>query len=201
MIGAIKGTIKYKVDDHKIILMTKNDIGYEVFFGHQQHSVGDLIELFTTTIYKEVGQELYGHLSFLDKRIFEMLLKVKGVGPRMAYTLYQSLGVETLCDSIQQERVELLKKVPGVGPKTAQQIILDLKKSVGQLLKEGGAIPKKEVRDPNLSLLDEATQALEALGVPEKEALVNARLVLENTQISKTQDLVREVLKRQKQKH
>lgn len=132
MIGYITGKIIYS-DGKQAIVLTKSGIGHEVNLAKMVVE-GDEVELFISHIFRENDQELYAFINYSEKKIFETLLKVKGVGAKSAYSIIKHLGPAQTIRSIKLEDKTSLQSVPGIGPKAAAQIVLDLKGKVDQLV-------------------------------------------------------------------
>ncbi len=95
-----------------------------------QASPGRTVELFTHLHVRENELALYGFSSEEDLALFELLLGVSGVGPRVALNVLSGMPTDSLRLAIAQERVDLLSQVPGIGPKTAKKIVFHLKDKV-----------------------------------------------------------------------
>lgn len=162
MIASIQGKISATESDHVVIVV--NGIGYRVFVpepaGFDHH--GDIF-LHTTLIVREDSLTLYGFETIDEREIFDILLKVNGVGPRLALAILSTMTADNLRNAVLTERAELLTRVPGVGKKTAQKIVLELKDKL-----PGGldAIPITGFSDVNTEVMD----ALVALGYSIVEA-------------------------------
>ena len=131
MIGYISGTIIYS-DSQKSLILTNSGVGYEIH--HSTPMVPNKnVSFFISHIIREQSQDLYGFESVEDKKFFEMLLDVNGIGPKSAYALISHVGVQQIISAITLENVDILKSAPGVGKKSAEQIILSLKDKVSKL--------------------------------------------------------------------
>ncbi|MBZ0309991.1 MAG: Holliday junction branch migration protein RuvA, partial [Anaerolineae bacterium] len=89
------------------------------------------VDLFTTLIVREDALTLYGFPDAQEREIFEILLKVNGVGPRLAVAILNTLSIDQLRGAVSRETPEILTRVPGIGKKTAQKIVLELKDKIG----------------------------------------------------------------------
>jgi Holliday junction DNA helicase RuvA len=123
----------------------------------------DQIELFTYLAVREDALTLYGFGSETEREIFEALIKVNGVGPRLGIAILSTLTIEHLRDAVGRENAETLTRVPGIGKKTAQKIVLELKDKIGWRL---GMEAAPIVSDADADVLD----ALIALGYSVVEA-------------------------------
>ena len=124
MIGLLKGEVVFS-EGQKALILTPGGIGHEVFY-FSPLSCGEPITLHTTLIVRENEHSLYGFKTLGEKKLFELLISVKGVGPKSACALLFALGMETTLSAIRREDKKTLGKAPGIGPRSAAQIILDL---------------------------------------------------------------------------
>ncbi len=124
MIGYLIGKVVQSFEE-EIIMVTESGVGYQVFFS-KRVVCGDHIEVFIKHIKRENSEDLYGFLSFVEKRVFELLLGVKGIGPKSAFNLVNQVGIKRLVDYIVLHDKKALTSVAGVGPKAGAQILLDL---------------------------------------------------------------------------
>jgi Holliday junction DNA helicase RuvA len=117
--------------------------------------VGQPVDLVTYLVVRDDSLTLYGFASEEEKAVFDLLLDVSGIGPRLALSVLNTLSPEVLANAIQRDDPELISRVPGVGKKTAQKIVLELK---GRLLPE--TLP------PGLAMVSSVdTEVIEALTV------------------------------------
>jgi Holliday junction DNA helicase RuvA len=122
---------------------------------------GDEVRLSTYLFVRQDQLTLYGFATADELRLFETLITVTGVGPRLACAILSHLPPDRLHAAIEQESVDVLGTVPGVGKKTAARLILELR---GKVPAVGGAMPVATAQD------DEAIEALRALGYTVAEA-------------------------------
>src|SRR5574344_862987 len=128
MIGCLIGEV-FALEAPTVVLNV-NGLGYEVdtslstFCQLQQ---GQQVTLWTHLVVREDAQQLYGFLSQQDKTIFRTLLKVNGVGPKMALGILSTLSVDMLIHTVEHKDVNTLVKVPGVGIKTAERLMIELR--------------------------------------------------------------------------
>ena len=160
-------------------------------------------------MYKDPNQELFGFESLREKKLFELLNSVKGVGPKSAYSLIVSLGTETIIQSIQLENKKALSQAPGIGLKAAAQICLDLSKKIQNILmfsSTGQSVEREELNVDLLELplnesgekghlLTEALMACKELGFKEEHIIKKAKKILDDNNIQKSEQLVHLVLK------
>jgi Holliday junction DNA helicase RuvA len=89
--------------------------------------IGAEMLLFTSWVIKETSQNLYGFLEKKERDLFELLITVSGVGPKMALSLLGHLSVASFEEAIQNSQIQILSKVPGIGKKTAERLIVELR--------------------------------------------------------------------------
>ena len=162
MIASIQGRCTHIESDWLIIVV--NGLGYQVHIPNPtDYQKGDEVGLHTHLIVREDSLTLFGFPSISEREIFETLLKVNGVGPRMALAILSTMSVDSLRNAVFSERAELLTRVPGIGKKTAQKIVFDLKDK----LKDGlDTLPVTQMDDLNTEVID----VLVALGYSIVEA-------------------------------
>ena len=171
MYAYIRGILE-EVDNQRVVVEA-NGVGYLIFVPnsvlHRLPPTGERIRLFTHFHLREDTQELYGFLEQEEKRFFEKLITVSGVGPKAALGMLSAFSARQLATAIVTGDRKLLCTVPGIGKKTAERILLELKDKIDQdVLTAGGAAPTPTVRWNEERM--EALEALQALGYPAAEA-------------------------------
>jgi Holliday junction DNA helicase RuvA subunit len=127
MLAHIKGRVLYH-QDQKAVIQLDQGLGYEVHLGDRQMLFPQQeVELHLATIIREQEHTLYGFYTLEQKIAFNLMLQVKGVGPKTAFNILQAVALEDLSFAILQEQEKFFSSLPGVGSKTAKQIILDLR--------------------------------------------------------------------------
>lgn len=198
MIGYVSGTVIYS-DSQKSIVLTAQGVGYEVHTATPLVPNRD-IALFISHIIREDAQNLFGFETADDKKFFEMLLSVNGIGPKSAFALVSHLGMSQIITAITLENVDVLKSAPGVGKKSAEQIILSLKDKVsklevGMVTKEKpvktGSKPKEEKLDA--FLVKETLAACQGLGFRDQDVLPMIQKHMASVQ--KPEELLKLILK------
>lgn len=163
MITYLKGPIAHK--NPSFVVVEAGGIGYHVnisLFTYAKIEKLDTVKLLTHFHVKEDAQTLYGFADETERRLFQLLISVSGVGPATALVVLSSMNPEEVRANIIGENVAAIKQVKGIGPKTAQRIILDLK---DKLVKESGETPTMIAPQRN-TLREEALSALVNLGFP-----------------------------------
>lgn len=161
MISYLKGEITFKSPTY--ILVEAGGVGYHVnisLYTYAQVEKLERIKILTHLLVKEDSHTLYGFAEDAERRLFQMLLSVSGIGPSTAQLLLSSLNPDEVRSAIVGEDVSTFSKVRGIGPKTAKRIILDLKDKV---VKEGGELSPSFTPQDN-TMRQEALSALVALG-------------------------------------
>ncbi|MEW5792112.1 MAG: Holliday junction branch migration protein RuvA [Pseudomonadota bacterium] len=130
-------------------------------------AVGESCHLYTHLVVREDAQLLYGFASEAERDLFRTLLRVTGVGAKMALACLSALTAEQLCQAIHSENVARLATVPGIGRKTAQRMVLELRDKLGPIPLLPGAAPA--AAQPH-NARDEAIAALVALGYKPAQA-------------------------------
>ena len=193
MIGRLNGQIVDKHQPGKLVLDV-NGVGYDVetslntFF--QLEGSNNSIELHIHTVVREDALLLYGFLDKQERSLFRALIKVNGVGPKVAMAILSSISPNEFIQCIQQENSTLLTKLPGIGKKTAERLIIEMRDSIKQFAEgPSGAINKST---HVLRSQDEAISALEALGYKPQEALKTVNKIDDG--LKSCEQLIREAL-------
>ncbi|MEY4563454.1 MAG: hypothetical protein RLZZ618_2731, partial [Pseudomonadota bacterium] len=148
------------------LLLDVNGVGYEVDVPmssfYNLPGLGERVTLLTHFVVREDAQVLFGFLTAQERATFRLLIKISGVGPRMALSILSGLTVGELGQAIALQESSRLVKVPGIGKKTAERLLLELKGKLGPDL----ALPAAVGSDNQGDIL----QALVALGYSDREA-------------------------------
>jgi holliday junction DNA helicase RuvA len=203
MIGYISGTVVYS-DSLKSIVLTAQGVGYEIHTATPMVPNRDTA-LFISHIIREDSQSLFGFESADEKKFFEMLLDVNGIGPKSAFALVSHLGVQQIISAITFENVDILKSAPGVGKKSAEQIVLSLKDKVGKLeiglstkempVKPGVKTPAGDKNLLDAHLVKETLAACQGLGYKDNDILPLIQRHLQNGDAKRPEELVKLILK------
>ncbi len=165
MIASVSGRLAAKGAD-RVVVQTTGGVGYEITvpLGVMERlpGLGETVTLATELVVREDGWSLYGFLEDVERRLFQRLLTVNGVGPRIAVAFLSTLGAERGAKAIQKKDVAVLSSVSGVGRKLAERLALELGDKLGELV--GGATP------PLSGPAESALAALERLGYGAPEA-------------------------------
>ena len=163
MYAYIKGKIS-EVNPTNIVV-DNNGIGYEVVVANPyEYHLNEERTVFISQQVREDSNVLYGFSNKEQKKVFLLLLKVKGVGPKSALAILAGGTSEEIIGAIENQDAVYLTKFPGIGKKSAQQIILDLQGKVDFSMTNISSAPKALN-----NYLSDAILALEALGYSKKE--------------------------------
>lgn len=169
MIAFIKGFIEEKSEG--IVILDVQGVGYRVEISsitqEQLESAGSEVKLLTYHHITDSDQRLFGFFSTDEKALFEKLITVKGVGPKLGLTILSGLPANQLISAITGGDAVMLSKVPGIGKKTAERIIVELKDKLAEYAASAGVTPTES---GIAGVTGEAISALESLGFKKKEA-------------------------------
>ena len=136
MIAFIKGKLLEK--DPAGLLIDVNGMGYEVFVPMTTfYALGDKdseISLYTHFIVREDVQQLYGFKSKVDKKVFQALIKVNGVGAKIALAILSGVDCKTLLHCVENKDYGLLSTVPGIGKKTAERLVIEMSDKLAKII-------------------------------------------------------------------
>ena len=129
MIGRLRGTLAEKQPPH--LLLDVGGVGYEVEVPmttlYRLPAQGEVVTLHTYLVVREDAHLLYGFGEKRERELFRELIRLNGVGPKLALALMSSLEVDELVRCVQAQDTAALVKVPGVGKKTAERLLVELK--------------------------------------------------------------------------
>ena len=177
MIGQIRGTLIARQAPE--ILVDVGGIGYEIQVPmttlYQLPELGQPVTLLTHFVVREDAQQLFGFAESADRRLFRELIKVSGVGPRLALTLLSGMDAADFARCLQRDDVAALVALPGVGRKTAERLLVEMRDKAGDWLDELSpeSAAQAETGKAGAQSHDqraEAEQALVALGYKLTEA-------------------------------
>lgn len=163
MIGRIAGTLVEKNPPQVVVLA--GGVGYEIdvpmsTFYHLPRT-GEAVELLTHLVVREDAHLLYGFLTAMERSAFRQLLKVSGVGPKVALSLLSGLSVDELEAAVASDDAARLTRVPGIGKKTAERLVLELRDKLPGMVT---VVKSTSGNQPD------ALKALVGLGYNEREA-------------------------------
>jgi len=171
MIGFLKGRLAVK--QPPMLMVDVNGVGYEMeapmstFYGLP--ATGEPVALFTHLVVREDAHILYAFGTDGERRLFRGLLKVSGVGPKIALGILSGASVEDFLRTIEAEDVAMLTRIPGIGRKTAERVIIEMRDSVKKLSMPAAGTPAGV--GASATPQSEAFSALIALGYKPPEVI------------------------------
>ena len=176
------------------MVLDVNGIGYQIAIGNPYRYSSKMeqsVTIYVQQIIREDAHLLYGFETLAEKELFLRLLSVSGIGPKSGLAIMANEDHQGLIQAIEAGDVTYLTKFPGVGKKTAQQMVLDLKGKLTELVEDPMSLFYEGNDDTALA---EAMEALQALGYSPKE-IKKVEKVLEKESLQNTDDYLRAALK------
>jgi Holliday junction DNA helicase RuvA len=184
------------------ILVDVGGVGYEVQVPmttlFQLPQLGDEVSLVTHFVVREDAQLLYGFIDERDRRLFRQLIKVSGVGPKLALTILSGMDSSSFARCVQRDDISSLVALPGVGKKTAERLLVEMRDKLkdwfGSDEAQVSLVTGGDTRLPAANNVADAEGALVALGYKPQEA---SRMVaaVNDDSVSSSEDLIRRALK------
>jgi Holliday junction DNA helicase RuvA len=197
MIGQLRGHILAKHPPQ--VLIDVGGVGYEVEAPmstfYDLPAVGEPVTLITHLAVREDAHVLYGFLHARDRALFRDLLKVTGVGAKMALAILSGMDAQRFALCVEQEDLTALSRLPGIGKKTAQRLVMEMKDRVASLSSgAAGKLPSRQTGAPAAAdePLADAVSALVALGYKPADANRMARGVDDGAKTS--EEIIRAAL-------
>ena len=193
MIGWLRGRLAAKMPP--ALLLDVNGVGYECEAPMSTFYVlpdtGSEITLRTHLVVREDAHILYAFATDDERRLFRNLLKVSGVGPKIALGILSGMSVQDFARCIEAEDAALLVRIPGVGRKTAERVLIDMRDRVGDLSGASATLPSSASSRAGAAQ-QEAFSALVALGY--RPAEISRLLKSAGEDATSTEDLIRRAL-------
>lgn len=174
MIGQLSGILIEKQPPELVVDV--NGVGYEIFAPmttfYRLPEVGSAVKIYTHFVVREDAQLLYGFFDKAERSLFRLLIKVNGVGPKLAITILSGIESEVFIRSVQNDDAAALVKLPGVGKKTAERLIVEMRDKLDSLSEVIGSDPLSGVMSisTETTAVKEAASALESLGFKAADA-------------------------------
>lgn len=188
MIGRIRGTLLEKNPPE--ILVDVHGVGYEINVPmstfYNLPDVGQEVTLLTHFIVREDAQLLYGFSTAKERAAFRQLIKISGIGARIALAVLSGMTVDALAQAVSKQESALLTRVPGIGKKTAERLVLELK---GKISADLDGVTLAAAPGDNRA---DVVAALVALGYSDREATAAAKKLSPDVSVSAG---IREALK------
>ena len=193
MIGRLSGALLEK--NPPAILVNVQGVGYEVdvpmstYYGLPD--VGEQVELHTHFVVREDAQLLFGFATRRERALFRALLKVNGVGAKVALSILSGLSADEFFQCVAAKDAVALTRVPGIGKKTAERLLVEMQDKVDALA--GGSVQQGLPSEPISSARDQASEALLSLGYKAAEV----KRLLDKTAVDgqSVEDMIRSALR------
>ncbi|MBQ0719306.1 MAG: Holliday junction branch migration protein RuvA [Gammaproteobacteria bacterium] len=196
MIGRIRGILLEKQAPH--LLLDVQGVGYEIqaslttFF--ELPALEQAVTLHTHFVVREDAQLLYGFSSLAERQLFRELIKVNGVGPKMALAILSGMNSAEFVHCVKSKDIATLVRLPGVGKKTAERLVVEMHDRVEKWALGDGAAGLV-ASQPSSSAVQEAESALISLGYKEPEAAKMIAAVTAGNEQATSAQLIRAALK------
>jgi Holliday junction DNA helicase RuvA len=196
MISRLCGTLLEKIPP--ALLVDVYGVGYEVFapmttFYHLPEP-GSEIVLHTHFVVREDVQQLYGFTTHRDRELFRTLIKVNGVGPKMALGIMSGMEATDLVRCVQTDNIAALTRIPGVGKKTAERLVIDLRDKLAAGHTDSSDASRASAIPANHAIA-EAESALASLGYKPAEASRMIQAATRENTAASSQELIRLALR------
>lgn len=197
MIGRLQGTVLEK--QPPLLLLDVNGVGYEVHAPmstfYKLPALGSSAILHIHFSVSETAQQLFGFIDKEERELFRTLIKVSGVGPKMAVAILSGMEAETFVRCVMEDNVSALVKVPGVGKKTAERLVIELRDKLKNWQLSAQPLNAMEAATPQAhqasNIQEEAESALISLGYkPADASKIVARTVKANN-VDSSEELIR----------
>jgi holliday junction DNA helicase RuvA len=195
MIGFLEGTV-LSSENGKSIIQTTSGVGYEVATATALLP-NKTVSLFISHIFRESGQSLFAFEDLEDKKLFELLIEVNGIGPKTAFNMISFLGSETVRRSIMMEDSNKLKETPGLGKKGAEQVILSLKDKITKFTVSQPIEKKTSIQTSTTHhhFFTEALTACQGLGYKDQQVVPLLHKLLKENEFKSTEELLTNLLR------
>jgi len=195
MIAQIRGQLIQKSPG--LVIVETNGVGYQIYVSlntfYDLPGIEQPVRVYTYTHVREDVLQLYGFSTPLEKELFQTLIGVQGIGPKLALNILSGISAPLLLESLGSGDVNRLLAIPGVGRKTAERMILDLKEKVPKLESRVSPIPRG-IR-PLDELAEDVVSALVNLGYKKSQAEKTVESVCRQKPGLKLEEALKESLK------
>ncbi len=190
MIALLQGKVIH-LSAPMAIIATSSGVGYEVELtvpSFCQLQLDKDVQIWTYQHVREDANLLYGFSTYRDRELFRQLLKINGVGAKMALAILSTLSVVELKQCVDNDEVATLTRISGIGKKTAQRLLIELKDKLNDIEILATDEPISETNPQNIKnqIISETKSALISLGYKEKEAEFAIQLVQKQDTIHET---------------
>jgi Holliday junction DNA helicase RuvA len=198
MIGQIRGILVEKKPPE--ILVDVGGISYELQIpmstAYQLPEVGSELRLHTHFVVREDAQLLYGFYELKDKTLFRALIRVNGVGPKMALAIISGMAADEFARTVRENDVAAMTRMPGIGKKTAERLIVEMRDRLTEWDDAEAAAALPGATHSTSAMGKEAETALLALGYkPQQAARAVAMVLKSDPEVPDSESLIRLALK------
>ncbi len=202
MIGRIRGILIEKQATD--IVVDVQGVGYEIQAPmstiYLLPALGKEVVLHTHLVVREDAHLLYGFLSLDERHMFRSLIKISGVGPKMALAILSGMAVEEFVRTVRNNDLAALVRMPGIGKKTAERLVVEMKDKLAdwsEVVTSSASLATVSASGPtDRQMSQEAETALVALGYkPQEAARVIAQVLKLNGDLDRSEELIRLALR------
>lgn len=198
MIGQIRGILIEKKPPE--ILVDVGGLSYELQIPmstvYQLPEVGSELRLHTHFVVREDAQLLYGFYDLKDKTLFRALIRVNGVGPKMALAILSGMAADEFARTVRENDVAAMTRMPGIGKKTAERLIVEMRDRLTEWDDAEAAAALPGATQSTSAMGKEAETALIALGYKPQQAARSVAIVLKSDpEVPDSESLIRLALK------
>jgi len=196
MIGRIRGYLVHK--QAPVILVEAGGVGYELHVPmttlFRLPELGSEVSLVTHFVVREDAQLLYGFIEEGDRSLFRELIKVSGVGPKLALTILSGMDAHSFARCVQRDDLSALIALPGVGKKTAERLLVEMRDKLKDWLLRAEHGQDRAAATGSIDIVADAEGALISLGYKPQEA---SRMVtaVNDDSVMDSEELIRRALK------
>lgn len=202
MIGRLRGLIVDKVPPE--IVVECNGVGYEVSMPmtsiYSLPEIGQEAIVFTHFVVREDAQLLYGFANKTERKLFRLLIKVNGVGPKLALAILSGMSAEQFVSCVMHDDVSTIVKIPGVGKKTAERLLVEMRDRLKHWHQDEGQFVLKQQEQSGEAIMPvksdekgDAINALVSLGYTQGQADKAIKQIYKDGMNS--EDIIRDALK------
>ncbi|SFF32073.1 Holliday junction DNA helicase subunit RuvA [Fontimonas thermophila] len=192
MIGRIAGRLLFK--QPPVLIVDVGGVGYEIEAPmstfYKLPAIGENVSLHTHLSVREDAHLLFGFATITEKALFRELIRISGVGPKLALAVLSGVGVDEFWATVRAGDIARLAKLPGIGRKTAERLVVEMRDRSGAAAPEPMAVPGLAADSP----LEEARHALAALGYKPAEIQRFTQAVYKEGM--STEQIIQEALRR-----
>jgi len=185
MIGFLRGILAKK--QAPSLLLDVQGVGYEIFAPmttfYDLPQQGEEVMLYTHLLVREDAHQLYGFIRDSDRDVFRVLLKVNGIGAKMALALMSGMSVKSLVAALERNDIDAFTRIPGIGKKTAARLVMELRDKFAEMSLSDSSVGRTELSE-RIDPVADAVSALIALGYKPQEASKMVRAVDDSNQTS-----------------